>query len=106
MNVAIHAPGASLDVSVDGVVVGQITLNASGNVRLKFASFPDDGNELPSPEPSDEKYEGVNVPVRMSPTATVEFSPTSQEVPSRIPGSSSSKGMYVSCCEKTFGMSC
>ena len=42
-------PGAVLDVSVNGTVVTQITVNASGYGHLEFKSYPDEAGELPFP---------------------------------------------------------
>ena len=54
-------PGSVFDVSVAGVIVGQVTLDAFGRAKLKLTSDPDDPGELPLPEDFPEVGEGTEV---------------------------------------------
>jgi hypothetical protein len=54
-------PGSVFDVSVGGVIVGQVTLDAFGRAKLELTSDPDDSDELPLPEDFPEIGEGTEI---------------------------------------------
>lgn len=56
-------PSASYDISVDGKLVGSLTMNIEGDGKLKLSSHPDDLDELPLPENFPTVTEGSRISV-------------------------------------------
>lgn len=86
------APGAPLDVMVDGVLVGQITTDGSGRAELDLSSHPDDADELPLPADFPELSAGSTVTIVDRATGTTIAEATLELVPGDTGGGDGNGG--------------
>ncbi|NOX54666.1 MAG: calcium-binding protein, partial [Planctomycetes bacterium] len=60
------------DVSIDGVVIGQITVNAQGVGHVKFTNRPDSPDEMPFPQNTPQIHSGTLVEIASVGSGTFE----------------------------------